>query len=380
MEAVGQLAGGVAHDFNNVMQVIMGNTQLQAMYNEEHGLGTRHLDEVFKALERGASLTRSLLVFSRKQQMEVSCFDLNTLVQESRKLIQRLITEDIEFLVDLCDDQLRVTGDAGLVQQMLFNLVTNARDAIGRKGCISIGTSSVTIDETFCETEGITLAAGRYAQLVVSDDGCGMNSEVRKKIFEPFFTTKELGKGTGLGLAMIHGTVKQMEGCIMVASEPGKGAAFRILLPENPDGEIKPEVDHGQQPDLTGRDELVMIVEDEEGVRESLAHILGMFHYRVLRAANADEAISLAREHATELRLVITDIILPGMNGVELVTHLRGDCPDLPALFVSGYSDEMLEEKGLNSTHLHKPVHPIQLLKQARIILDKQRSIRTNGA
>jgi len=231
MEAVGQLAGGVAHDFNNIMQVIMGNAQLQSMYNKEHGIDSRYLDEIFKAVERGSSLTKSLLVFSRKQPLELSRFDLSGLTSESQKLVQRLVTEDIVITVDLPVTELWVHGDAGLVQQMLFNLVNNARDAIGGHGHIGIRVAAIQIDDAFREARGISAPAGCYAQLTVCDDGCGIDDETQKRIFEPFFTTKEAGKGTGLGLAMIYGTVNRMNGFITYASTPGHGSEFAIHLP-----------------------------------------------------------------------------------------------------------------------------------------------------
>jgi PAS domain S-box-containing protein len=377
MEAVGQLAGGVAHDFNNVMQVIMGNAQLQEMWNQAHGADCRYLEEIFRAVERGASLTRSLLVFSRKQHMEVSCFDLNALVRESQKLVRRLIAEDIEFSMNLQDQELRIKGDAGLVQQILFNLVTNARDAIGGQGHIHISTAAVNVDDAFRQTQGIVAPAGRYVQFTISDNGCGIRDDIKSKIFEPFFTTKEVGKGTGLGLAMIHGTVKQMDGFVVVDSQLGAGTAFNIYIPESDTDDNRKEGSNDQQQDMTGNNELLLLVEDEEAVRDSLSHILELFSYRVLLAANADETLALVNKHGLEIRLAILDIILPGMNGTELAARIRTNCPDLPVLFLSGYSDDVLKSKGINSVYLHKPVHPVQLLQQVRNLLDKYENTKT---
>ncbi len=380
MEAVGQLAGGVAHDFNNVMQVIMGNAQLLEMRNRPHDADCHYLDEIINAVERGASLSRSLLVFSRKQHMEVSCFDLNALIRESWKLIRRLITEDIEVTADINDEELKVTGDAGLVQQILFNLVTNARDAISSQGHIHISTAATQIDEAFRRTQGVDAPAGCYVQFTVSDNGCGISDEIRAKIFEPFFTTKEVSKGTGLGLAMIHGTVKQMEGFIVVDSQFRMGTAFNIYIPASAGNEDENGESNHQHPDMTGHHELLLLVEDEDAVRDSLSHILELYSYRVLLAANADEALSLVHKYGLEIRLAIMDIILPGMNGMELAARIRTICPDLPVLFLSGYSDDVLKSKGISSVYLHKPVHPVQLLQQVRNQLDHYENTKTKGA
>lgn len=370
MEVVGQLAGGVAHDYNNILQVIMGNTQLQSMYNQQHGVGGAHLDEIFKAVERGASLTRSLLVFCRKQPLEMAVFDLNGLVRESHKLAMRLVTEEISINLEPGDQLLNVRGDSSLVQNVVFNLVTNARDAISRQGSIAIGTRKVAITKDFIAAHGATSPEGCYALLSVTDSGCGIRDEIRDKIFEPFFTTKEVGKGTGLGLAMIYGTIRQMEGFIVVDSQPGAGTAIEIYIPLVDKSEAAPVVPE-QSTGVFGNNELVLVVEDEEGVRNSLAQILAISDYRVMCAANGEDAIALAREHSPELKLVIMDMILPDRNGTEIARELNRVIPDLPVLFLSGYGEEHLELTGIIGCRLRKPVHPVELLKHVHRLLGK---------
>jgi PAS domain S-box-containing protein len=373
MEAVGQLAGGVAHDFNNIMQVIMGNAQLQSIFNIQRGLDCRYVEEIFQAVERGASLTRSLLVFSREQPLELTSFDLNGLIRESHKLAMRLVTEDISINLELDKQVLRVKGDAGLVQHVVFNLVTNARDAISRQGSIIISSRGIDIDGNFIAMHGGTSPEGHYALLTVKDTGCGISDEIKARIFEPFFTTKEAGKGTGLGLAMIYGTIRQMGGFIVVNSHLGAGTAFEIYIPltdENREvAEASDDIDN-----KSGNGELLLIVEDEKGVRDSLSHILTISGYRVICAASGEEAIELATDNSSEMMLVIMDMILPGINGIEIALELHQIRPELPVLFLSGYSDETLESKGIKGYHLQKPVRPAQLLEHIHRMLNELQS------
>jgi PAS domain S-box-containing protein len=369
MEAVGQLAGGVAHDFNNIMQVIIGNAQLQSIFNSQHGLDRRYVEEIFQAVERGVSLTRSLLVFSRKQPLEMTSFDLNGLIQESHKLALRLVTEDISINLELDNRVLTINGDAGLLQHVVFNLVTNARDAISRQGSIIINTRGIDIDGNFVAMHGGTSAEGRYALLSVKDNGCGISNEIKARIFEPFFTTKEAGKGTGLGLAMIYGTIRQMGGFIVVNSHPGSGTVFEIYIPLT-DENVEAPVTSNNINNISGNGELLLIVEDEEGVRDLLAQILIISGYRVICAASGEEAIRLTKVNSSEIGLVIMDMILPGMNGMEIARELHNIRPELSVLFLSGYSDETLESKGINGYHLQKPVHPAQLLEHIHRMLN----------
>ncbi len=372
MEAIGQLAGGVAHDFNNVMQVISGNAYLQSRIDQNHGLDIHYLEEINKAVERGSSLTRSLLVFSHKQPIEVTRFDLNELMNESYKLARRLVTEEIQLVLVTAADKMPVVGDAGLVQQMLFNLTTNARDAITQAGTITVTTELVTIDELVGAAANISLPPGHYALLSVRDTGCGISTSLREKIFEPFFTTKVSGKGTGLGLPMIRSTVSRMGGEITVDSEPEQGTIFSIYLPLNETAH--PPVDQGPAPlqtHLQGKGELILVTEDEDDVRRALGNILTLHNFQILPAATPAEAIAMARQYGDQIRLALMDAILPGKSGIEVLKELRTICPNVPCLFLSGYSEDILESKGIFEHHLRKPVQPVQLLAQIHQLLNE---------
>lgn len=368
MEAAGQLAGGIAHDFNNILQVITGNAQLQIMDNEKHGVGTSHLAEICKAVDRGASLTRSLLVFCRKQPMELTTFNLNDLLNETYKLATRLVTENISIHLELCGQKLNVMGDFSLMQNVIFNLVTNARDAISGHGDITIFTKEGKLPSEHITTNGSSLIEGRFAVLTVVDNGCGIDDKIRSKIFEPFFTTKEVGKGTGLGLAMIYGTIQEMGGFITVNSELNTGTRFEIYLPLTESTESVAITSENDKIS-SGNGELIIIVEDEDAVRNSLARILTISGYRVECAKCGEECIKLAIERASEVRLVIMDMILPDMNGLEIADKLSRSLPKLPVLFVSGYVDQTINQKGFGRSFLRKPVHPMKLLQQVSKLL-----------
>lgn len=380
MDAVGQLASGVAHDFNNIMQIISSNVYLQTMVDQKHGLQTPFMAEISKAVERGSSLTRSLLVFSRKQQLKITCFDLNNLLRESSKLAGRLLTEEIQLSITICDGKLPIMGDAGLVQQIIYNLVTNARDAIAQTGKITVATDMIIFDAPFLKASKIVAPLGQYVLLSVSDTGCGIPEDIREKIFDPFFTTKAVGKGTGLGLAMVHNTVNKMGGGITVHSTMGQGSVISVYFPLNESSGLTTAIeDSGKLHDLHGKGELILITEDEPGVRDSIAKILELFDYRTVAAANPGEAITLAKEYASDIRFVMMDIILPGMNGVELLKEIHTICPNLPSLFLSGYSEEVLKSKGISECHLHKPVHPVELLKNIQRLLNESDARGSNG-
>jgi two-component system NtrC family sensor kinase len=378
MEVIGQLAGGVAHDFNNIMQVIMGNAQLQAMQNYNHNMDCKYPEAIFKAVERGASLTRSLLVFSRKQPLELSCFNLANLVDESSLLVQRLVTEDIVIRREHDGNMLTIKGDAGLVQHVVFNLVTNARDAISRQGHITISTARVEIDGNYSASHGAVTAAGCYALLTVRDTGSGIDTGIRSKIFEPFFTTKEMGKGTGLGLAMTLSTVQLMNGFIVVNSQPGAGTAIEVYVPLSDENTAHP-VYSCEDRSGSGNGELILIVEDEIDVRESFSMILTRHGYQVVIAGTGNEAIALARENSSALKLAIIDMVMPGMDGMETARELRFITPELPVVFLSGHSLEALAARGIAETHLHKPVYPVQLLDHIGKLLDASRSEQGTG-
>jgi PAS domain S-box-containing protein len=370
MDAAGQLAGGIAHDFNNILQVITGNAQLQLMDNEKHGVGGRYLAEISKAVDRGASLTRSLLVFCRQQPMELKTFNLNDLIKETHKLTTRLVTEEIFINLKLCDQKLDIIGDTSLIQSVLFNLVTNARDAISNHGSITILTKEELLTGEFIAAHNGTSPEGKFAVLIVSDNGCGMDDTIKTKIFEPFFTTKEVGKGTGLGLSMVYGTIQHMGGFINANSEVGIGTTFEIYLPLT--NTMKAVDDTIEKRKIaSGNGELILIIEDEEGVRSSFAHILTIYGYQVMCSHCAEEGIKLAEKYESKLKLVIMDMVLPDMNGLETAGELARFAPDLPILFVTGYADKKFNQQKTNTCILRKPVHPLELLQQVDTLLKK---------
>lgn len=369
MEALGQLAGGMAHDFNNIMQVIMGNAQLQVMTNEKLGLDCHFQEQIFEAIEHGSSLTKNLLVFSRRHPLERSGFNLSQLALDTVKLASRLLTEDIVLHVDVVSDCLMVNGDRALVQQMIFNLITNARDAIGKNGRITLRVTGGTLGYEASQRFGAKGVVGECAVLSLTDNGCGIGDEIKDRIFEPFFTTKTVGKGTGLGLAMIYSMVSQMNGCITVESAPGVGTAFHIYLPL-----LEAKGSTGAQAEATsgelrGTGELILVAEDDPAVRSSTVTVLTSFGYRVLAAESGNEAIRLLSGHAELPRLLILDVIMPGLHGPETYNELQQLHGSIPVLFLSGYNDDLLESKGHTMDHLQKPVHPLRLLGCVRRIL-----------
>lgn len=372
MEAVGQLAGGVAHDFNNIMQVISGNAYLQEVENQLHGVETQHLSEINKAVQLGSSLTRSLLVFSRKSPVELTTFDLNELLGQSRKLATKLVTEDIAIILEPCAEPLYIEGDAGLVQQIVFNLITNARDAISGRGSVIIKTELVEADGTPLPC-GCSASSGSYARLTVRDTGHGIPEEIKGRVFEPFFTTKELGKGTGLGLSMIYGTVQRMNGFISVASPVVGGTEFNICIPlAQPMEQL---FQPGEEWAAAGSGELILVVEDEETVRNALTRTLATAGYRAVAAGSGEEALTMAQK-ISSVALALIDVILPGINGIECAQGLNALYPSLPIIFLTGYDNDVLASRGITANVLHKPIQSPWLVQRIREVLEARETRR----
>jgi PAS domain S-box-containing protein len=372
MEAIGKLAGGVAHDFNNILTVIKGYCQLSLFAFKEGDPLKGNIEEVMKAADRAASLTRQLLAFSRRQIMEMQVLDLNYIIRNLDKMLRRMIGEDIELTTLLADDLGKVKADPGQIEQVLMNLVVNARDAMPKGGNLTIETASVKLDEQYARNH-IAVTPGEYVMMAVSDTGIGMSPEVRERIFEPFFTTKEKGKGTGLGLSTVYGIVKQSDGNIWVYSEPGKGTTFKIYLPrvDEPADELRVKVE-GQE--IPGGSETILLVEDDETVRELAVKILEKHGYEVLGAGSGDEALQICRERKKQMHLVLTDVVMPGMNGRQLAERLQEICHGFKVLYMSGYTDNAIAhhgilEKGLD--FIQKPFTPEDLLRKVRKTLDK---------
>src|SRR6266545_2795641 len=367
MEAVGQLAGGVAHDFNNLLTAILGYAELLAEKLKGRPREAEDLDEIRKAGERAASLTRQLLAFSRRQVFERKVLDLNRLIAEIEKMLRRLIGEDIDLVTALDPALAYVWADAGQLEQVVMNLAVNARDAMPRGGRLTIETSNVDLDEAYARLH-IPIRPGRYVMIADSDTGVGMDAATRSRIFEPFFTTKERGKGTGLGLATVYGIVKQSGGYIWAYSEPGRGTTFKVYLPPA-DQSLLPEEDRvGETVSVRGT-ETVLLVEDEESVRTLARAILESYGYRVLEAAGAEEAIETVRGYQQPVDLLLTDVVMPSMGGPDLASRIQTLRPGVKVLYMSGYTDETVFRHGhleQGRLFLQKPFTPEALARKVR--------------
>jgi len=354
MESIGRLAGGVAHDFNNMLSVVLGNVEMALeQIDSSHPLHS-FLEEIQKAGLRSAELTRQLLAFARKQVVEPKVLDLNQSVEHMLKMLERLIGENIELDWWPGAELAPIEIDPSLLDQILANLTVNARDAINGVGRISIETQNVLLDEDYC-TEHVECMPGAYVRLTVSDNGSGMDQETLSHLFEPFFTTKTVGKGTGLGLATVYGGVRQSGGFISVYSEPGRGTSFAVYLPSR-QGRAISALEEGVASSPVQGHETVLLVEDDLSLLGLSSRMLEHLGYQVLSANSAEEALALASSHAAEIRLLLTDVIMPGMNGRELAERLKIVVPGLRCLFMSGYTADVIAHHGV----LEKDVHFIQ--------------------
>jgi CheY-like chemotaxis protein len=369
MEAVGRLAGGVAHDFNNLLTAIIGYADLLRQRFAHEPSARQPAELIHQAGEQAAGLTRQLLAFSRKQLLQPRVIDLNTIITNLQRLLQRIIGEHIEIRTAPDAAQACVKADPGQIEQVIVNLGVNARDAMPRGGRLVIRTVNVEFHETDPATG---LPPGEYVALEVTDTGEGMDAETKSRIFEPFFTTKGPGKGTGLGLATVYGIVKQSQGGIAVDSEPGRGTTFRIYLPREHAPADAPETALALAP-RTGQSELILVVEDEEIVRELVCEVLKGHGYRVLGADSGSEALRLLREEARDIDLLISDVVMPEMNGADVARRVREVSPQVGVLFVSGYSESDMADQGLEALSfqvLQKPFTPAVLARKVREILD----------
>jgi two-component system cell cycle sensor histidine kinase/response regulator CckA len=356
MEAVGQLAGGVAHDFNNLLMVINGYAELVLEKLQPDDPRRKQIDEIKKAGNRASTLTRQLLAFSRRQILMPQVVDLNAVVAGMRGMLSRLIGENIELAVIPGSELGRVRVDPGQIEQVILNLVLNARDAMPRGGPLTIETRNIDLDESYTRNH-VQSKPGPHVVLAVSDAGIGMDAETQKHIFEPFFTTKERGKGTGLGLSTAYGIVKQSEGSIWVYSEPGRGTTFKIYLPRVDRVAEMPEPIRNPVKSSPGG-YTVLLVEDDVAVRGIVRENLTSIGCRVLEAQNGPEAIRIAEEHAGPIHLVLTDVVMPGFNGQELAERLAASRPDTKVLYMSGYTDDVVVRNALlgpNVAFIQKP-------------------------
>lgn len=370
MEAVGRLAGGVAHDFNNLLTSIIGNVQLALLdlHPGEPLAGT--IGEIGKAADSAVSLTRQLLGFSRKQHIEPRVLDLNELIANLEKILIRLIGEDVALRVIPGKNLGAVKADQGQFEQILVNLAINARDAMPEGGRLLIETANIDLDEEYCRRH-TQLQAGKYVVLAVSDSGQGMSEEVKRHLFEPFFTTKPIGQGTGLGLATIYGAVMQAGGAIEVYSEVGDGTTFKIYLPRLGEEAKRKDAEAGALNMAAGK-EAVLIVEDEELVRGLAIKALSRLGYQVLQAADGQQALVMAEHHEGRIDLLLTDVVMPGMNGKQLAERLRRSHPETKVIFTSGYTENTITHQGVIEPGLHfigKPYTPQILAKIVHEVL-----------
>jgi PAS domain S-box-containing protein len=371
MEAVGRLAGGIAHDFNNLLTIIKGYAELALQRPGIQPEQRADVTQIDNAAERAALLIRQLLAFSRRQVLQPKVIDLNAIVLGLDKLLGRLMGEHIEMVTRCGTNVGNVKADPAQVEQVIMNLVVNARDAMPKGGRLTVETVNVELDSTYAR-DHVSVKPGPYVMLAVSDTGMGISRETMAQIFEPFFTTKESGKGTGLGLSTVYGIVKQSGGYIWVYSEPNKGTTFKVYLPRvAAEVECKPSV--VEVPGAGRGSETILLVEDEEAVRDLASRILSAKGYSVVAARNTKEAEQFSEKHAGDIHLVLTDIIMPGTSGRELARRISARRPRTRILFMSGYTDNVLAEGGVleaGLSFLQKPFTPGALLQKVREVLD----------
>jgi len=376
MEAIGRMAGGIAHDFNNLLTAITGYSELTLSSQKLDDRVRGNLEEIRKAAGRAAGLTQQLLAFSRRQVLRPVVLDLNTLLSNVHKMLRRLIGEDIELVTMLGSDLGRVKADPGQLEQVVMNLVVNARDAMPKGGKLTLKTDNVELDEAYARAH-VPTRPGSYVMLAIEDTGVGMDSETLKRIFEPFFTTKEQGKGTGLGLSTVYGIVKQSDGFIWAYSEPGRGTSFKIYLPRV-EGQVSPTLEVIPTPaELPHGTETILLVEDEEAVRNLVRTILQEYGYTVLEAYHGAEALRVAIRHEGPIHLLLTDVVMPLMSGRQLAEKLAPLRPDMKVIYMSGYTDHTVVHHGIlepGTTFLQKPFTPGALISKLREVLDNMHS------
>jgi CheY-like chemotaxis protein len=375
MASIGRLAGGVAHDFNNLLVVINGYADMVASELAPTDPLCEQIAEIAKAGSRAADLTHQLLAFSRKQVIEPKVIDLNEVVEGAGKMLRRVMGEDIEVITDLAPDLGHVLVDVGQMHQVLMNLAVNARDAMPTGGTFLIETRNVELDEDYVAAHA-GMKAGAYVLLAVTDTGMGMDEETCQRAFEPFFTTKRVGEGTGLGLSTVYGIVKQSNGSIGIYSEPGKGTTFKTYLPRVTELSEPLETAPPPASELHGT-ETILVVEDQAEVRKLIIKILRNYGYRVLEAANGEDALLLCGRCPDPLPLMITDVVMPGMTGRDLAARFASLRPEMQVLYISGYTANIITNQGVlesGAAYQSKPFAPVALAQKVRELLDKRAS------
>ena len=373
MEAVGRLAGGIAHDFNNLLMVIQGYAELLIDRSKPGDAFRRNAEQIQEASQRAASLTRQLLAFSRKQMLAPTVLSIQGVVADMEKILRRLIGEDIELVSVNAPDLWRIKADRSQIEQVILNLAVNARDAMPRGGKLTIETENVEFDDSQARLP-VILTPGRYVMLAVTDNGCGMDTETQAHIFEPFFTTKEKGKGTGLGLATVYGIVKQSGGYIWVYSEPGQGTTFKVYLPRVEES-LTPQEVRAESRNIPRGTETILLVEDEQGVRDLAREYLEISGYKVLVAENGAAAVKVVSEHKGAIDLVMTDVVMPGLSGSELTKRIEAIRPGTRIMYMSGYTDQAIIHHGIlgpDIVLLQKPFTLSALAHKLRDALTKK--------
>lgn len=372
MEALGSFVGGVAHDFNNILTAVMGFARLAMMRIEEKERLRAYINLIMTASEKASRLIKKLLSFARKQETNLEVIDLNNIIEHSKELLKRLTREDIELEFSLSDSKINVMADAVQIGQVLINLVANARDAMPQGGRLKIQTATTYLDEKFVDVYRYG-KPGHYALITISDTGTGIPEELKNKIFEPFFTTKEIDKGTGLGLSIVYGIIKQHKGYIDLESQPGHGTTFRIYIPLAEEG-IKPSSKR-EKTEIIGGKETIFLAEDDEMVRIFERDVLEEQGYKVIEAVDGEDTLIKFNFHKDKIDLVILDVIMPKKNGKEVYDNIRKIDPEMPVLFTSGYTFDIIEQKGIDKNKadiIRKPIVYDVLLRKVRELLDKK--------
>ena len=371
LEAIGTLAGGVAHDFNNILTAIVGFSSLARMELTEDDPKTAYIEQVLSAAEKASNLTQSLLAFSRKQKIDPKPHRINDIIKDTTKLLKRLLTEDISLNIELDPANPVILADITQVDQILINLAINARDAMPKGGVLSIRMTTVTLGDEFIKSHDLG-QVGEYALLSVSDNGTGMDEITKEHIFEPFFTTKEMGRGTGLGLSTVYGIVKQHNGNINVDSTLNKGTTFRIYFPVVQLREQK--VSDTLMADIQRGSETILVAEDDPGVRSFIVDILHRYGYTTIEAADGQKALRQYADNQDRIDLVVCDVVMPKMNGKEMYDRIKITNPNIRALFISGYTQDVVLDRGIEDStvdFIAKPIRPKEFLKKVRGVLDR---------